>query len=324
MPKVFIILLMYNSWQDTIECLRSLAAITYTNYSIIVVDNNSIDGSLQKIEKHLKIHSKLPVSLLPLDKNYGYAGGNNRGITKALSKGADYILILNPDTIVEPDFLTQLIEVAQHYKKEGKLALFGTRILLHENHIFFRDRGKRYDAKKEQVKARAYSNGGIIHPTFTKARLKDYGKELKDLKEIRPFETDYVSGTCLLVSPEAISKIGLMPEDYFLYYEDTDWSLKAARRGVKRVIVPDSIIWHKKSSSTKEFSYSYIYYHTRNGLWFAWWNGSLWQKLFALAFGIVKLCKQPFKLFFPDKRSWIKPVTRGVIDFLRGKKGKLK
>ena len=77
---------------------------------------------------------------------------------------------------------------------------------------------------------------------------------------------DYITGCCMLIKREVVEKIGLMDEDYFLYFEDVDWCLKARRAGYKCVLASNSKIWHKVSQSTKEGSFSYIYYHTRNGL----------------------------------------------------------
>ncbi len=306
MPRVTIIILTYNESSHTLECLASIEKLTYPNFEVLIVDNKSIDDSRQVLGDYAKIHKN--VRHLLLDDNYGFAGGNNRGIKDALTRGAEYVLILNPDTIVEPDFLTKLIEGAK-----GKLGFFGPRILLW-------DEGKHKDNPQN---ARIYSNGGIIHKTFTKATLKDYEKRLKDLKEKKQFETDYVTGTCLLASKETIKKMGLMREDYFLYYEDTDWSMRAKKNRIMRIIIPSAMIWHKKSATIKEFSYSYIYYNTRNGLYFCWWNGNTWQKAFAIGLALVKLTKQPIKLFFPQKQAWLKPITKGLIDFLLGKRGKL-
>lgn len=310
MPQVTIIILTYNEWRETLACLESITKLNYPKVNVIIVDNKSIDGSKEKVASYIKKHPNFPAKQLLLNDNYGYAGGNNRGIELALKEGADYVLVLNPDTVVERDALTKLVQTAEHYKKDDKFAFFGPRILI-------------LNPKSKIQDPRVYSNGGIIHPLRIKATLKDYGKRAKDLNEKKPFETDYVTGTCLLASKEALKKVGLMREEYFLYYEDTDWSLRAQRAGMQCIIVPSAILWHKPSSSTKEFSYSYIYYHTRNGLFFAWWNGGLPQKAFTFVFALAKLLKQPIKALLLPKRSWTRPVTRGIIDFFLGRIGKL-
>ncbi len=309
MPKISIIIVNYNSWCDTIECLESLKKITYTNYHILIIDNNSSDASVKHIEDFLKKNQKLQATSYKLQANVGFAGGNNVGIGKALKKDAAYVLLLNPDTIVEPDFLDGLVDVAEVWREKGKLAFFGPRIYLQATSYKLQDQ-------------KIYSNGGIINWSRTKGILKDYGKRVSEVEEKKPFVTDYVSGTCMLVSGKIIEQIGLMKEDYFLYYEDTDWAIRARRKGIVSVIVPQSIIWHKMSTSTKEGSPSYIYYHVRNGLYCGWRNGGTLQKATVAALSIWTFIKQPVKLLIPHKRHWAKPVMKGVLDFWRGKAGK--
>jgi len=358
MSKVFIIIVNYNSWHDTLECLESLKKITYPNFSILIIDNNSTDNSLRKLNEYKqKRHNSL--FIIHNSKNLGFAGADNIGIKKALEKKADYVLLLNPDTIVEPDFLDKLVETAEKSKQQGKLAFFGPRIYL---------KTENSKLKTPQI----YSNGGIINWSQTKGTLKDYGKSASEVKETEPFETDYVSGTSVLISKELIEKVGLMREDYFLYYEDTDWAIRARKQGIASVIVPQSIIWHKMSTSTlggspdyfkrsdlpaeasaqagKQGSPSiiserrailelmrgsYIYYHVRNGLYCGWRNGNVLQKIAVLGLTKWIFIKQPLKFLIPSltsgasvlrrqSRKWAKPVMKAVIDFWRGKTGKIK
>ena len=166
-------------------------------------------------------------------------------------------------------------------------------------------------------------------PPLQKGGEKKYTLK-KEIKEVVPsffkgglgwiYETDYITGCCLLIKREAIEKIGLLSEDYFLYYEDTDWNMRAQQVGYRCGIVPGAKIYHKGSASSTEFSYPYIYYHTRNGL------------IFGLRFGFLPLTylisgwiflKQLVKLAIGYRRQWARPVMRGVLDFWRGKVGKL-
>jgi GT2 family glycosyltransferase len=113
-----------------------------------------------------------------------------------------------------------------------------------------------------------------------------------------------------------------MREEYFLYYEDVDWCIRVRRAGYKCVLVPLSHVWHKVSSTNKEGSPSYIYYHTRNALMLAKFNGNIVQKIFAYVLGAWILVKQSVKFFLmPSKRIWVGAMTRGVLDFYRGKYG---
>ncbi len=317
-PKVSIIIVNYKGWQETIDCLKSLAKLDYPDFDIIIIENGSPNDSFKKIKdflKHSTPDSKHPtVRLIESKKNLGFAGGCNLGIRKAKKSGTDYFLLLNPDTTVESDFLRKLIGVAiktESYKaikdeirKGKKLGFLGPRIF--------------YEDKKT-----IYSNGGFINKNLTSAILKDHGKTKEQLNNNEPFITNYITGTALLLSKKVLKNIGLMDESYFLYYEDSDWAIKAREKKYFHAIVPNAIIYHKGYHSTEYLSFNYIYYLTRNGYFLAWKNGNLWQKIFVIFYSAYKLTKQPIKLFLPKKRKWVKPIIKATWDFWRGKCGKL-
>jgi GT2 family glycosyltransferase len=136
-------------------------------------------------------------------------------------------------------------------------------------------------------------------------------------------EVGYLTGCALLVKREVVEKIGVLADDYFLYYEDTDYSLRVQNAGYKTVYVPGSKIYHKISRSTKPGSANYIYYHVRNGLVNARRNGSAAVKVAIYIYAFVLFLKQLVKItFFPAKREWAYAVLRGEKDFLRGRMGK--
>lgn len=250
-PKVFIIVLHYKNWDNTNECLKSLENLDYDNFEKIVIDNDK--------------------------ENPGFAGGNNIGIKKALKKKADYILLLNNDTVVEPRFLKELVKKGESDEKAGILGPIGGKI----NWL--------------------YTKG--VHVTKN---------------------NDYISGVCMLVKRQVIEKIGLMPEKYFLYFEDVDWCLKARRAGYKCILVPEAKIWHKVSSSAKAESFPYIYYHFRNGLLLAKRNAPLFIKILAYLNSFWIYSKQIIKLIIsPKKREWARAIMKGIGDFYRSKFGKL-
>ncbi len=318
-PKVAIIVVNYKGFKETIDCLKSLFELDYPNFNIIVIENSSPNNSFEKIRNFLKRltpdSKRLRIRLIKSKENLGFAGGCNLGIKKAEKLGADYFLLLNPDTTVEPDFLKKLIKVAvkpESYKaiktkvKKGeKLGFLGPR-------IFYED--------KETV----YSNGGFINKKLTGAILKDHGKAKKELNNSNePFITNYITGTALLLSKKVLKDIGLMDESYFLYYEDSDWAIKAREKNYFHVIVPSAIIYHKGYHAIEYLSFNYIYYLTRNGYFLAWKNGNLWKKNFVVFYSIYKLIKQPIKIFLPKKRKWVKPIIKATCDFWRGKTGKI-
>jgi len=293
-PKVFIIILHYGNTKDTEECLKSLEKLDYDNYKIIVVDNDH------------KNNLQLPISnfqfkYIKNKENLGFAGGNNIGIKYALEKKADYILLLNNDTIVNPSFLKKLIEAGESDKKFG---ILGPVI---------------YKYPTTNSEQKIHFAGGKINWLFTK------GIHKQQLTINKQQLTDYITGCCLLIKREVIEKIGLMPEEYFLYFEDVEWCLKARKKDFKCVLVSTSKIWHKVSKNASEGSFSYIYYHIRNGLLLSKRNAPFFIKTLAYlnSFRIYK--KQIIKwLILPKKRKWAKAMMRGVEDFYGKKYGKFK
>lgn len=128
---------------------------------------------------------------------------------------------------------------------------------------------------------------------------------------------DYITGACMLVKLEVIKKIGLMHEDYFLYFEDVDWCIKAHKAGYKCVLVPSSKIWHKVSSSANAESFSYIYYHFRNGLLLAKRNAPFLIKILAYFTGFLIYIKQLIK----PSNKWTKAIKLGIKDFYKRRFG---
>ncbi len=295
MPKVFIIIINFNGWKDTQECLASLDKVNYDNFEIVLVDNASKE---RPQEADLKEFPNLKILYQFNKENLGFAGGNNQGIKIALSKGADYILLLNNDTVVASDFLSELVKEGEEDSKNGILGPL----------IYFYDR-------KDVI----WSAGGRINKRFYRGELIGYQEEDKNQYQATE-QVDYISGTCLLIKREVIEKIGLLSEDYFLYYEDTDWCQRAKLAGWRCLFVPSSKIYHKISSSTREFSYPYIYYHSRNGLIFCLKFGRKWQ---AFILSLWLFIKQIVKIAIGYKKQWAKPVLHGILDFWLDKKGKL-
>jgi len=223
-------------------------------------------------------------------ENLGFSGGNNAGIRYALEKGADYVLLLNNDAkIIDNDFLKNLVLFAE---KNDQLGILGPVIYRENtNEIHF--------------------SGGKINWLYNKA-------------EHRKGKNDYITGACLLIKRRAIEKIGLMPEEYFLYFEDAEWCLRARRAGFLCAVVPRAKIAHKVSENAKEYSFSYVYYHYRNGLLFAKRNAPFLIKIIAYKISFFNYLKELIKLIFmPSKRQWAKAAMKGIGDFWKGKTGKL-
>lgn len=256
-PLIYIILLNYNGYKETIECIESLEKITYKNYKIVIVDNASTDNSekilKEKFNNHVFIQTK---------KNLGFAGGNNIGIKHAIKCGAEYILLLNNDTIVKNDFLEHLVKSSIEGDNVG-ISIGKIYYYSNPNTIWY---AGGYISK---FKGNAYHIGmnELDNPNFNK---KIY--------------IDFATGCMQLIKVDAIKSVGLMDEDYFLYYEDTDYSCKMIRNGYKILYEPKSVIWHKVSTSTGSHSKLSEYYLTRNRLIFIKRNIKLRYKFFAFLF----------------------------------------
>lgn len=290
-PKVFIIILNWNQWQLTEDCLISLRDIHYDNFQIIVIDNGSSPE-----QKDLMRNSSLRPFFILLENasNLGFAAGNNVGIRYALNQGADYALLLNNDTLTsDKDLLKKMVAVAEDNSNVG---IVGPKI---------------YYYQEDQKPAKIWFAGGKINWLKTKAW------HLKNNEQGQARETDFVTGCCLLIKKEVINKIGLMPEEYFLYFEDADWSLRARRAGYKCLYLSTVWLWHKVSSSAVEFSDSYIYYHSRNGLLLGWRRGNWLTRPLVFLLSIFILFKQFLKLGFGHKKEWANPMIRGVRDFYK-------
>jgi GT2 family glycosyltransferase len=184
-------------------------------------------------------------------KNAGYAGGNNVGIKYALDNNADYIWLLNNDTTVDSNALSALVDLAN---EDQKIAMVGSKILNYYNNEIIEFVGGHlslYDGKTSHIGYGEKDTGQYDNIT----------------------RTEYVTGASLLVSASAIKNIGLMDEDYFLYYEETDWCVRARIRGYTLAISPKSIVYHKVSVSTSKSNSQLLYYMTRNRLFFLERNG---------------------------------------------------
>ena len=239
--KVFILILNWNGWQDTIECVHSCENLIYPNFTIMVIDNGSEDESLQQLQAALPSHE-----IIATGENLGFAGGNNVGIRHALEKGADYIWLLNNDTTVDPAALTELVKTAEDDEQTG---IVGSKILTYTDPDTLH-----------------FAGGKVNLNTGETKHLGAWEKDERQFDDIK--EVDYVTGCSLLVKRAVIEKIGLMPEEYFLYYEETDWCLSARNAGFIVRMTPNSKVFHKISTSIDYFSTKKLYYLIRNRLIF--------------------------------------------------------
>ena len=283
-PIVTIIILNWNGWEDTIECIESVYQIKYPNYYLIVVDNGSNDDSIEKIRKYCKgeiepkseikkynpkykpiriwenakIDCKLSLNNNSMEKknlillknkhNYGFAEGNNIAMRYALNiLKSDFILLLNNDTIVDNRFLDELVNIAKNNKKIG---FVGPKTFFYNPH------------KRSNILSFA---GGIMN--FYSSQPYSRGLKENDNGQFENLENmDYLEGSCLLVKSEMINKIGLLDPDYFTYWEEIDWCIRGKKAGYESFYVPKAKIWHKGYGS--EVGANSIYYMIKNRFMF--------------------------------------------------------
>lgn len=240
-PNVSIVIINWNGWEDTIECLESLYRIDYPNYKIIIVDNHSHDDSVKRIRDYFEGKA---FTIIENEENYGFAEGNNIGIRYALKHlNPGYILLLNNDTIVNKDFLKELINTGE---KNTNIGILGPKIYYYDRPDVIWSAGCRIS----WIFARGIQIG-------TGELDKD---QYNDSKVV-----EYVSGSAFLIKKDVIDKIGLMDKNYFLYFEESDWTLRANRAGYKSLYVPKARVWHKVSQSGGGISNPIgLYYITRN------------------------------------------------------------
>lgn len=247
-PAVSIVVLNWNGLSDTIECLESLFCITYTNYNVIVVDNGSQGNEAASLKEAFAGR----LSVIESPANLGFAGGANLGILKALRSDAEFVLLLNNDTIVHPAFLDELVAAAQRLPN---VAAVGPK-------AYFYDR-------PEEI----YSTGGRY--SLWKGTAQQMGRGQRDEGQFeQPAERDYTDGVCMLIPRSALEQVGLLDEEYFAYWEETDWCARARQLGLKCYYVPEAKIWHKaERSQARGDAFQYLY--RRNALLFVRKRGRL-------------------------------------------------
>jgi GT2 family glycosyltransferase len=258
MKNIYIVIVNYNGEKDTLDCLNSLKKIYHKNIhlSTIIVDNNP-ENRINIAENDF---SDLNLKIILSSVNAGFSAANNLGIKEALKNNADYILLLNNDTLVKDDFLEKLVMFAD---KKPEAGLISPKIYFAKGYEFHKDKYKESELGKV-----IWFGGGKIDWKNVIASHRGVD-EVDHGQYDEAVETDFASGCCMLINPKLIEKAGLMKEEYFLYYEDSDYSMRAKREGLKVYYLPDSVIWHKNAGSTGgSGSKLQDYYITRNRLIF--------------------------------------------------------
>lgn len=242
--RVCIVLVNYNGTTDTIECIKSIRNISYLNYKIIVVDNASEKKQCEELNQFCKTQNDVVV--IALDENVGFAGGNNVGIKRAIKEDAEYVILLNNDTLVDKNFIEPLVKALKENENVGASV----------SKIY-------YESEREKI----WYAGGSFNRKTARIEHIGYGKLDNEFEDNGNKNVTFATGCCLCISRRSIKKIGLLEEKYFLYEEDTDYGLRIINSGYIIKYVANSIIYHKVSSSTQKISGLITYYMVRNKLY---------------------------------------------------------
>jgi hypothetical protein len=241
MAILSVVLVNYNRFRDTLDCIASLRASSLRDTHIIVVDNASVDGSV------VQLRAAYPdLHLVANSENLGFAAGNNVGIRRALESGSSFVLLLNNDTVVDEHALESLVQTME---KNPEAGIAGGKIL------YFNDRRT------------VWFGGGKFN------RNSGFGKHLgmgkpDDGSYDSLRECDFITGCCLLARREVFEQVGLLDEDFFAYLEDVDFCVRTREKGFAVLYQPRARIYHKVSSTTSWDSPLYIYFNLRNKLLF--------------------------------------------------------
>jgi GT2 family glycosyltransferase len=288
-PKVSIVLLNLNGYGDSRDCLQSLEQLDYENFEVIMVDNGSSDDSATRLAEEFP-----DVKLLRSQQNLGFTGGNNLGIKEALRHDAAYVLLLNNDTVVDPEFLSLLVEVGE---TDSTIGIVGPK-------IYYASDPKRIWYAGGRIKYGACHHVGID--------ALDDGD-----KYCQAEDTGFISGCALLVKSIVLRDVGLLDNKLFVYHEDTDFCMRARKGGYRCVFVPAALIWHKISRTCGHESAFTLYLSTRNQLtWVANHVAPPYRRA-ALAFTFAKKLA---KMVMVGAKNWRlgAAVWAGMWAFLRG------
>lgn len=264
---IFIIILNYQQTELTIRLLNSCCKLTYPNYEIIVIDNGSTDQSAQIIA------SSFPdITIITNDLNLGYAGGVNVGLHYALEKNADYVLLLNNDTIVAPDMLSHLVTCAEQFHVAAVAPIIN------------------YEENPEII-----WSAGANQQSLT-LDIKD-NKEGQRYQPGEVYEVDYATACGLLIKSETLRDVGLFDEQFFMYYEDLDWCWRLIALDKRIMVVPKARMWHQGAATIGGYdSADERYYMALSSILFFRKHTKGWRWLIVIPFRLLSAMKTSRRL----------------------------
>lgn len=258
-PKVFVVVLAWNYYNHTKRCLESLRTVEYDNLNVLVVDNNSSDNTSENIKKDFP-----EFNILTLSKNLKFSGGNNEGVNHLNPEKNDFIIFLNNDTIVSKNFVKKLINPLL----EDKKAIISTPKILYSSNI-----------------NKIWYAGGVVNLWF--GIIKHIGiRDFDGPKYSFKTKTDYASGCCFCIKFDDFRKL-YFDNDFSMYCEDVDLSLRARKMNRFILYVPDSVILHNVSQTLGEHSFDKNFKKLKGQLKLFWRHASPFQLIFIFIFWLI-------------------------------------
>jgi len=299
-PHVTIILLNWNGFQDTTACLESLEALDYPAYAVLVMDNASTDGSVERLRAQFPL-----LRIVVNEGNLGFAAGNNAGIRIALAEkehATDYVWLLNNDTVTAPNALSALVAAAEapSIGAAGPKIYFGF------------------------PSAKIWFAGARFRRRLGQAVMLGYGEADDGVCWEKVRDTDWITGCAMLIKTDVLRTVGLLDDDFFYGMEDLDFGLRVRAAGLRCIVAPKARVWHKVSASSGGAGSPLVMYHAcRNRLLAMKKHGRpadwpLFLVHFVLSqlvqtFLLSRLRRMPPAVF---DAAWL-----GTRDFLRGERG---
>ncbi|MBL7816276.1 MAG: glycosyltransferase family 2 protein [Saprospiraceae bacterium] len=294
-PLISVITVNYNGLHLTVELLNSIRRITYTNLEVFVVDNASRENPQPYLEKHYP-----EVYTIRSEQNLGFAGGNNLAVSVATG---DYLFFINNDAEITEGCLERLIAA---FSTDDKIGMVSPLICYYN------------ESKKAEIDLIQYAGMTQVH--HMTARNTTIGEKTFDNGQFTKIEkTAYAHGAAMMVRRDVIEKVGVMFEDFFLYYEELDWCERVRRAGFEIVVEPNAKIYHKESASVGAMSTLKTYYINRNRIYFMRRNfqglNFLMFCLFLTFITIPKnLLKYLFKGEFAHAKAFLKAIFWNIND----------
>ena len=297
-PRVIIAVLNYRGGTDIMDCIESILKMDYSNYELIIVDNNSPDNSACDIKN--RYGNKL--TLILNESNLGTAGGYNVCIKEASEREAKYIYLLNNDVILEKRCLKELVKIAETVNNVGSVG----------PKVYFLEEPKSI-----------WSYGGRVSWNRCKTN------HVKSPLQGKFYDVDYIPGCAILIPIEIFKRVGMFDEDYFMYWEDVDFGIRIKKSGYRNIAVAGAVVFHKVGARKGEYNKITTYYPIRNKLLFAREYLKGFRKLSFYCYSIIFLFQKLSAVILggiikkrADSLVRISALFRAYLDFILGKFGK--